>query len=134
MKIGLNKVLKTDYSIDQAILDQSNKIVVLEFILNQYKTQNLTYRNHIYSKKQGKKVIQFYKICVSMVKEFDFIYEIEQCNSFVFFFKNRKIFIDSDSGDNNKFDNSFSNSKKLKQLLQMAFLNCSKGKNYFVMQ
>jgi len=134
MKTGLNKGLKTDYSIDQAILDQSNKIIVLEFILNQHITQDVTYRNCIYSKKRGKKVFQFYKIRISMVKEFDFIYEIEQYNSFVFFFKNRKIFIDSDSGDNNKFDNNLSNSKKLKQLLQMAFINCSKGKNYFIMQ
>jgi|AntRauMFilla1563_2_1112583.scaffolds.fasta_scaffold00078_13 hypothetical protein len=131
MKICLKRELKNDYSIDQAILDQANKFIILEFKLIFYTLENEIRQTYFYNTKHSKKVIQYYEIHLSKVKEFDFVYEIKISSLLVFFFKNRKIFVDSNFGDNNTIIKDFLNSKKFKQLSQLAIINCWKGKNYF---
>jgi len=101
MKICLKRELKNDYSIDQAILDQANKFIILEFKLIFYTLENEIRQTYFYNTKHSKKVIQYYEIHLSKVKEFDFVYEIKISSLLVFFFKNRKIFVDSNFGDNN---------------------------------
>jgi len=131
MKFWLKRELKNDYSIDQAILDQANKMSILEFKLIFYTLENEIQQTYFYNTKHSKKFIQYYKIHLSKVKEFDFLYEIKTSSLLIFFFKNRKIFVDSNFGDNNTIIKDFLNSKKFKQFTQIAIINCLKGKNYF---
>ena len=97
MKNFLGTELKTDYSIDQAILDQSSKLIILEFYSRSKKSKIENFKFISFFKKKIFKFIRFYRISIDNTKEFNSMYEIKGVNSVLFFYKNRKIFIDSDS-------------------------------------
>jgi len=127
MKNVLSQELKTDYSIDQAILDQSFKIVVLKFSLNLNKAKVKS----IFSiARKNSKNIQMFTIDVKKVKEFDSMYEIENEDSLIFYFSNRRISIDTNSGNNNKLSLQTLDFKRFEKLTSLIFNNCKKGKNF----
>ena len=119
--------LNTDYSVDQAILDQNNKILIIGFYPKFYQanTENYLDRLNLF-----KKEANLYKISTKKVKEFNIIYEIKDNISFIFYFENKKIFVDSGSGDNNKVEGLMFNSKYFKRIVNLICKNCMKGKNF----
>ena len=119
--------LNTDYSVDQAILDQNNKILIIGFYPKFYQanTENYLDRLNLF-----KKEANLYKISTKKVKEFNIIYEIKDNISFIFYFENKKIFVDSGSGDNNKIEGLMFNSKYFKRIVNLICKNCMKGKNF----
>ena len=119
--------LNTDYSVDQAILDQDNKILIIGIYPKFYQanTENYLDRLNLF-----KKEANLYKISTKKVKEFNIIYEIKDNISFIFYFENKKIFVDSGSGDNNKIEGLMFNSKYFKRIVNLICKNCMKGKNF----
>ena len=119
--------LNTDYSVDQAILDQDNKILIIGIYPKFYQanTENYLDRLNLF-----KKEANLYKISTKKVKEFNIIYEINDTISFIFYFENKKIFVDSGSGDNNKIKGLMFNSKYFKRIVNLICKNCMKGKNF----
>ena len=119
--------LNTDYSVDQAILDQDNKILIIGIYPKFYQanTENYLDRLNLF-----KKEANLYKISTKKVKEFNIIYEINDTISFIFYFENKKIFVDSGSGDNNKVEGLMFNSKYFKRIVNLICKNCMKGKNF----
>lgn len=133
MKIILNKELTMDYSVDQAILDQNFKIVILKFTLNIKLIVNNIKSKHLKLNKMNRKSINFFVIDAYKVKEFNFMYEIKNFITLILYFKNRRIFIDAGTGDNNKIVKFSIDRKKFNELSYLTFKNCSKGKNYFIL-
>jgi DIM1 family U5 snRNP protein len=127
MKNVLSQELKTDYSIDQAILDQNFKIVVLKFSLNLNETK---FKSIFSIAKKISKNIQMFTIDVKKVKEFDSMYEIKNEDSLIFYFSNRRISIDTNSGNNNKLSLQTLEFKRFEKLTSLIFNNCKKGKNF----
>ena len=119
--------LNTDYSVDQAILDQNNKILIIGFYPKFYQANT---ENYLDSLNLFKKEANLYKISTKKVKEFNIIYEINDTISFIFYFENKKIFVDSGSGDNNKIEGLMFNSKYFKRIVNLICKNCMKGKNF----
>ena len=119
--------LNTDYSVDQAILDQNNKILIIGIYPKFYQanTENYLDRLNLF-----KKEANLYKISTKKVKEFNIIYEINDNICFIFYFENKKIFVDSGSGDNNKVEGLMFNSKYFKRIVNLICKNCMKGKNF----
>ena len=77
MKEILNTELAMDYSIDQAILDQNFKIVILKFSLN---TKIIAKKIKLTQPKLNKRshqTVKFFVIDLCKVKEFNFMYEIK---------------------------------------------------------
>ena len=119
--------LNTDYSVDQAILDQNNKILIIGFYPKFYQANT---ENYLDSLNLFKKEANLYKISTKRVKEFNIIYEINDNICFIFYFENKKIFVDSGSGDNNKVEGLMFNSKYFKRIANLICKNCMKGKNF----
>ena len=119
--------LNTDYSVDQAILDQNNKILIIGFYPKFYQANT---ENYLDSLNLFKKEANLYKISTKRVKEFNIIYEINDNICFIFYFENKKIFVDSGSGDNNKIEGLMFNSKYFKRIVNLICKNCMKGKNF----
>ena len=123
--------LETDYAIDQAILDQSYRIIILKF------KKGLNFKESKFNKKllrlkeTGKENFKFYFINSEKVKEFNLMYEIKNTISSIYFFNNRKVSIDSGTGDNNKVGKITENYKKLYKITKRSFKNCLKGKNFY---
>ena len=127
MKNFLSQELKTDYSIDQAILDQSFKIVVLKFSLN---LNEAKFKSIFSIAKKNSENLQMYRIDVKKVKEFYSMYEIKNEDFLIFYFSNRRISIDTNSGNNNKLSVQTLEFKKFEKLTSLIFNNCKKGKNF----
>ena len=127
MKNVLTQELKTDYSIDQAILDQNFKIVVLKFSLN---LNEAKFKSIFSIAKKNLKNIQMFTIDIKKVKEFDSMYEIKNEDSLIFYFSNRRISIDTNSGNNNKLSLQTLEFKRFEKLTSLIFNNCKKGKNF----
>ena len=127
MKNVLSQELKTDYSIDQAILDQNFKIVVLKFSLN---LNEAKFKSIFSIAKKNSKNIQMFTIDVKKVKEYDSMYEIKNEDSLIFYFSNRRISIDTNSGNNNKLSVQTLEFKRFEKLTSLIFNNCKKGKNF----
>jgi DIM1 family U5 snRNP protein len=127
MKNVLTQELKTDYSIDQAILDQNFKIVVLKFSLN---LNEAKFKSIFSIAKKNLKNIQMFTIDVKKVKEFDSMYEIKNEDSLIFYFSNRRVSIDTNSGNNNKLSVQTLEFKRFEKLTSLIFNNCKKGKNF----
>ena len=127
MKNVLSQELKTDYSIDQAILDQNFKIVVLKFSLN---LNEAKFKSIFSIAKKNLKNIQMFTIDVKKVKEFDSMYEIKNEDSLIFYFSNRRVSIDTNSGNNNKLSLQTLEFKRFEKLTSLIFNNCKKGKNF----
>ena len=119
--------LNTDYSVDQAILDQDNKILIIGIYPKFYQANT---ENYLDSLNLFKKEANLYKISTKRVKEFNIIYEINDNICFIFYFENKKIFVDSGSGDNNKVEGLMFNSKYFKRIVNLICKNCMKGKNF----
>ena len=119
--------LNTDYSVDQAILDQNNKILIIGIYPKFYQANT---ENYLDSLNLFKKEANLYKISTKRVKEFNIIYEINDNICFIFYFENKKIFVDSGSGDNNKVEGLMFNSKYFKRIVNLICKNCMKGKNF----
>jgi DIM1 family U5 snRNP protein len=127
MKNLLSQELRTDYSIDQAILDQNFKIVVLKFSLN---LNEAKFKSIFSISKKNMKNIQMFTIDVKKVKEFDSMYEIKNEDSLIFYFSNRRVSIDTNSGNNNKLSVQTLEFKRFEKLTSLIFNNCKKGKNF----
>ena len=127
MKNVLSQELKTDYSIDQAILDQSFKIVVLKFSLN---LNEAKFKSFFSIAKKNSENLQMFTIDVKKVKEFYSMYEIKNEDFLIFYFSNRRISIDTNSGNNNKLSVQTLEFKKFEKLTSLIFNNCKKGKNF----
>ena len=127
MKNVSSQELKTDYSIDQAILDQSFKIVVLKFSLN---LNEAKFKSIFSIAKKNSENLQMYRIDVKKVKEFYSMYEIKNEDFLIFYFSNRRISIDTNSGNNNKLSVQTLEFKKFEKLTSLIFNNCKKGKNF----
>lgn len=122
--------LKTDYSIDQVILDQNFKITILNFIYHPAVNYTKKKMASLKITKKNRKNTEVYIIDSQKVKEFNFMYEIKTCFDSIFFFNNRKIFIDSGTGDNNKVNKILLGKKKFKKIAKSTYENCMKGKNF----
>ena len=130
MRSDSEPYLKKDYAIDQAILDQSNKIIILKFnkICNFYdKTFNI---NFVKFKFKHMKNLNFFSINIEKIREFNLMYELKKNTSLLYFFNNRKIFMDSGTGDTNKICQFTQDSRKIKQITKKTLKNCQKGKNF----
>ena len=130
MKKKYKLELKTDYSVDQALLDNNFKIIILTFFPN-LKNFPFNYKSLYYSlTKKERYDVQIYSIDSIKLREFNLMYEIKNSSSLVFFCNNRKIHIDSESGDTTKIVKLYSVFKKFKKICNLLIKNCIKGKNY----
>jgi hypothetical protein len=130
MKNNYDLELKTDYSVDQALLDNNFKIVVLDFFSN-FNIFQINHKLLFFGRNKRNLInVRIFIIDSNKLREFNLIHEIKNSPTLIFFFNNRKIYIDSGSGDTNKIVKFSSAFKKFKNLCSFLLKNCEKGKNY----
>ncbi|AEA39023.1 DIM1 family protein (nucleomorph) [Cryptomonas paramecium] len=85
------KYLKSEYSLDQLVLDEENKLICILF--------NSNYQDYYFYKsscsnffrKKKKKNIVFFSVDNTISKSFNQIYEISKTFDKIYFYKNKKI-------------------------------------------
>jgi len=124
----MNYEIESSYALDQFILDESQKILCIQFI----KKSKYPKRNHskLFLLKNIPNLVNISYAFLNQKKVFDFnsIYELDQTSCFLFIFKNKKITIDLNSGDNNKLLTKNSSTKNLSKILSKINVALKKGK------
>ena len=125
-KIYLKKIdLESAYILDQILLDENEKIILINF----RKKNNAL---NIFCKKilkNYRKSFIFLAINREIIFDFDMMYELFFVSENIFFYKNKRIFIDLGTGNNNKIKNLNFEKKNFALWLEKIFLGIKKGKN-----
>ncbi len=126
--LKLNYII-SEYSNDQLILDEENRILCINFELDfNFLFLNL-YKKISHDNNLVKKHFIFYSLNTKAIKGYNQMYELFESSSMIFFFKNKRIMIDNNSGNNNKIENFLTKSHYFNYFYQNIVLKVKKGKN-----
>ncbi|KAF2658775.1 thioredoxin-like protein-like protein 4A [Lophiostoma macrostomum CBS 122681] len=124
--------LKSAWHVDQAILDDEEKIVVLRF----GKTTDaavMAMDEHL--SKIADRVQNFASIYVvdnKEVPDFNAMYELYDACTVMFFFRNKHILVDCGTGNNNKINFSIADKQDLIDIIEVVYRGARKGKGLVV--
>jgi hypothetical protein len=122
------KVINSAYIFDQLLMDENEKIILACFYMKNkekkffpFTTLNLFSKNSIFIFVNREKIF-----------DFDLMYELHFDSENMLFYKNKKILIDSGTGNNNKIKNlNFEKKKNIRLFLEKMYTGLKKGKNNF---
>nr|UXY87902.1 DIM1 family protein [Cryptomonas curvata] len=126
------KYILSEYSTDQAILDESSKIICLNF---QFDFFFLDFFKKFFGNKKKATMLKniiVYCLNANKIKGYNQMYELFQRDAIIFFFRNKRILIDINSGNNNKMEIICLKSEKFFNCCQFMLWKVKKGKNAFL--
>jgi DIM1 family U5 snRNP protein len=126
--LKLNYII-SEYSNDQLILDEEKRILCINFEVDfNFLFLNL-FKKILNNKKLVVTHIIFYSLNTKAIKGYNQMYELFDSSSIIFFYKNKRVLIDNNSGNNNKIENFLTNSQYFGNFCQNIILKVKKGKN-----
>ena len=124
--------LDNGWEVDQAILSEEDRIVVIRFG-HDYDKQCMEMDEMLY--KCAEAVCNFaviYLVDITEVPDFNNMYELYDPCTVMFFYRNRHIMVDFGTGDNNKLNFKISNKQDLIDILETVYRGAHKGKGLVV--
>lgn len=122
------KNFKNEYSLDQALLDEKKKILIIFFGYNEKKSIKLYNLKFEYTLKKFSKHFVLYFIDNDLIINFNRMYELFKKKCLIFFFKNKIIQIDLGSGNNNKIERFYFNKTESIYFFETIYWYLIKGK------
>ncbi|KAL7414922.1 4A/4B type thioredoxin-like protein [Mrakia frigida] len=124
--------LQTAWHVDQAILSEEDRVVILRFG-NDWDPTCMKMDETLYSVQE--KVQNFaviYLVDITKVPDFNKMYEIYDPCTTMFFYRNKHIMIDLSTGNNNKITWAVSDKQELIDLIETVYRGASKGRGLVV--
>ncbi|KAH3902947.1 U4/U6-U5 snRNP complex subunit DIB1 SCDLUD_000546 [Saccharomycodes ludwigii] len=124
--------LKTGWHVDQAILHDQDRLVVIRFGRDHDKDCMLM-DEHLY--KIAEKVKNFaaiYLCDIDEVPDFNEMYELYDPMTIMFFYQNKHILCDFSTGDNNKMNFVIHDDQEMIDIIETIFRGARKGKGLVV--
>jgi DIM1 family U5 snRNP protein len=124
--------LKNGWQVDQAILSEEERVVVIRFGHDWdpecMKMDELL--NSISLKVKNMAVI--YLVDITEVPDFNKMYELYDPCTVMFFYRNKHIMIDLGTGNNNKINFSISDKQELIDIIETVYRGARKGKGLVI--
>lgn len=124
--------LKNGWEVDQAILTEEDKVVVIRFG-HDYDPQCMIIDETLAAISE---VVQnfavIYLVDITKVKCFNSMYELYDPCTTMFFFRNKHMMIDFGTGDNNKIKWPISDKQELIDIIEVVYKGARKGKGLVV--
>jgi len=124
--------LETGWHVDQAILSEDQRVVVIRFGRDWdpecMKQDEILYR--IVDKIQNFAVV--YVCDIDKTPDFNQMYELYDPMSLMFFFRNKHIMIDTGTGDNNKIKFLIEDKQELVDIIETVYRGARKGRGLVV--
>ena len=124
--------LKSGYAVDQAIVNEEEKVVVIRFGTDADPT---CMRMDEVLARVSEKVKLFaviYLVDIEEVPDFNAMYELYDPCTVMFFFRNKHIMVDLGTGDNNKINWALDNKQELINIIEVVYRGAKKGKGLVV--
>ncbi|KAH7068968.1 thioredoxin-like protein-like protein 4A [Paraphoma chrysanthemicola] len=124
--------LPSAWHVDQAILSEESRLVVLRFG-SDAAPECMAMDEHLYKiADRVKNFAVIYVVDKDRVPDFNSMYEIYDVCTVMFFWRNKHIQVDFGTGNNNKINFEIADKQELIDILEVAYKAASKGKGLAV--
>mmetsp|Transcript_9279 Transcript_9279/g.16726 ORF Transcript_9279/g.16726 Transcript_9279/m.16726 type:complete len:143 (+) Transcript_9279:81-509(+) len=124
--------LHSGYAVDQAILSEEERVVVIRFGTDTDPSCMLMDETLYKITELVKNFAVIYLVDNTQVTDFNQMYELYSSCSMMFFFRNKHIMVDCGTGDNNKITWPIQNAQELIDIVEIVYRGAKKGKGLVV--
>jgi len=124
--------LRSAYAVDQAILTEENKVVVMRFGHDWDPTCMEMDEILCGIAEDVKNFASIYVVDISEVPEFNEMYELYDPCTTMFFFRNKHIMVDTGTGNNNKITWAFNDRQEMIDIIETVYRGAKKGRGLVV--
>eukprot|EP01060_Flectonema_neradi_P015851 TRINITY_DN22495_c0_g1_i1.p1 TRINITY_DN22495_c0_g1~~TRINITY_DN22495_c0_g1_i1.p1 ORF type:complete len:143 (+),score=28.45 TRINITY_DN22495_c0_g1_i1:70-498(+) len=120
--------LKSGWAVDQAILAEDEKVVVIRF--GHDWDSDCAEMDEVLAKtsEKLKNMAMFYLVDISDVPDFNKMYELYDTVTVMFFYRNKHILVDLGTGNNNKINWPLKSSQEFIDIVETVYRGARKGK------
>ena len=119
--------LTNGYAVDQAIVTEEEKVVVIRFG-HDHDNTCIVVDECLYSISEDIKLFAvIYVVDITQVPDFNVMYELEDDCSVMFFYKNKHIMVDCGTGNNNKINWALNVKQDWVDIIETVYRGASKG-------
>eukprot|EP00612_Vaucheria_litorea_P006730 CAMPEP_0171480116 /NCGR_PEP_ID=MMETSP0946-20130122/5860_1 /TAXON_ID=109269 /ORGANISM="Vaucheria litorea, Strain CCMP2940" /LENGTH=141 /DNA_ID=CAMNT_0012011239 /DNA_START=65 /DNA_END=487 /DNA_ORIENTATION=+ len=124
--------LQSGWAVDQAILKEEDRVVVMRFGHDYDPT--CMQMDEVLSgiAEDVKNFAVIYVVDISQVPDFNEMYELYDPCTVMFFFRNKHIMIDLGTGNNNKINWAFENKQEMIDIIEVVYRGARKGRGLVV--
>lgn len=124
--------LRSGWAVDQAILNEEDRVVVVRFG-HDWDTTCMQMDEILCNIAEDvKNFATIYCVDISEVPDFNTMYELYDPCTVMFFFRNRHIMIDLGTGNNNKVNWALNNRQEMIDLIEVVFRGARKGRGLVI--
>ena len=124
--------LKNGWQVDQAILGEEDRVVVVRFGHDWDPTCMQTDEILHKVSEKVKNYAVVYLVDISEVPDFNKMYELYDPCTLMFFYRNKHIMIDLGTGNNNKINWAIDNAQEMIDVIETVYRGASKGRGLVV--
>ncbi|KAL3142882.1 Thioredoxin-like 4A [Trebouxia sp. C0009 RCD-2024] len=124
--------LHTGYSVDQAILSEEDRVVIIRFGHDWDQTCMQMDEILATTADQLKNFAVIYLVDLTEIPDFNTMYELYDPCTVMFFFRNKHIMIDLGTGNNNKINWAMNNKQEFIDIVEVVYRGARKGRGLVV--
>ena len=124
--------LRSGYAVDQAILNEGERVVILRFGHDWDPTCMQMDEVLCGIAEDIKNFAVIYLVDISEVPDFNTMYELFDECTVMFFFRNKHIMIDLGTGNNNKINWAFTSKQELIDIVEVVYRGARKGRGLVI--
>ena len=124
--------LRTGWHVDQAILSEEERIVVIRF--GRDRDEECMAQDEVLFKiaDRVKNFAVIYLVDLDQVPDFNKMYELYDRNTIMFFFRNKHMMIDLGTGNNNKINWVLDDKQELIDIIETIYKGARKGRGLVI--
>ena len=124
--------LENGWEVDQAILSEEDRVVVIRFG-HDYEPTCMKMDEILYSiAEEVQNFAVIYLVDIGKVPDFNQMYELFDACTTMFFFRNKHMMVDLGTGNNNKINWAMENKQDLIDIIELVYKGAKKGKGLVV--
>lgn len=124
--------LSSGWAVDQAILAEEERVVVMRFGHDHDPTCMVTDEVLFQIAEDVKNFAVIYVVDITEVPDFNEMYELYDPCSVMFFFRNRHMMVDLGTGNNNKINWGFDDKQEMINIIETVYRGARKGKGLVI--
>ncbi|ODV82264.1 4A/4B type thioredoxin-like protein [Suhomyces tanzawaensis NRRL Y-17324] len=125
--------LRTGWHVDQAILSEDDRLVIIRFGL-EHESECMLIDEILYQiLEKVKNFASIYLCNIDLVKDFNQMYELDDDPfTVMFFYRNKHMMCDFGTGNNNKLNFTIGNKQEMIDIIETIYRGAHKGKGLVV--
>lgn len=124
--------LRSGWAVDQAILTEEEKVVIIRFGHDWNPTCMQMDETLFQMAEDVKNFATIYLVDISEVTDFNTMYELYDECSVMFFFRNRHIMVDLSTGNNNKITWALTDKQEMIDIVETVYRGARKGRGLVI--